>query len=70
MQPHDHLVHIDEARRELIIYRVDEHGRRSLFTSVVLPSAEEAKRSFHSFARQLGEHLLFDSEAARKLLDL
>jgi hypothetical protein len=70
MKPYDHLVHIDEATREVVIYRVDAEGRRSLYTRAPLPSTEEWKPEVDAFAKLLGENLLMDSPAARKLLNL
>jgi hypothetical protein len=66
-KPHDHLVQIDEQRRELRIYRLDANSVKSLFTSAPLPSGEG---SLTDFAMQLGENLLMDSPAARRLLKL
>ncbi len=37
MAKFDHLVCVDEAVRELLIYRIDAEGERSLTTKVPLP---------------------------------
>ena len=70
MNSYDHVLHIDEASRELQIYRLDADGRRSLFTSVKLPASRGWTAEFEAFAKQLGENLLLDSLAARDLLGL
>ena len=67
MRSHDHLVRIDEEKRELVIYRVDETGKQTLYTRVPLPAT---KADLESFVRQLGENLILDSPVARKLISL
>ena len=66
----DHLVCIDEASRELVIFRVDETGGRTLFTRVPLPESSGWTSETERLARQLGENLLIDSRAARRLLGI
>jgi len=70
MKTYDHLVHFDEEARELRIYRVAADGKRTLYTSVVLPQSSGWTASLEAFAKQLGENLLLDSPTARKLLEL
>ena len=63
---HDHVVCVDAEKARLTIYRLDRDGSRALFTFVDLPqSTEEALRSF---CERLGENILLDSPAGRKLL--
>lgn len=70
MNSYDHVLHIDAATREVQIYRLDSNGERSLYTSVKLPESRGWTPELESFARQLGENILLDSPAARKLLNL
>lgn len=66
-----HLVEIDEGAKKLTIYRVDEKtGQRTLYTSVRIPSKRirDNDPEFSDFARMLGENLLLDSPAARRIL--
>jgi hypothetical protein len=70
MEEHDHLLQIDEQSRELRIYRVDSSGQRTLFTSTSLPSSKGWSEALEKFAKQIGENVLMDSPAARKLLKL
>lgn len=65
---YDHLVTIDESTRELVIYRLDANGRRTLFTKTRLPDTQGWSRETNRLAQELGENLLMDSEAARRLL--
>lgn len=66
----DHLVQFDEATREIVIYRVEPNGQRSLYTKTELPNTKGWSKAVDHFAKQLGENLLMDSEVARKLLQL
>ncbi len=70
MAKFEHLVCVDEAAREVLIYRVDAKGERSLYTKGPLPETAGWSPDLESFARQLGENLLIDSPAARRLLGL
>ena len=72
MKNHNHLIEINEDKRKLSIYRVMPDGEMEFYTSVELPSinAQEDWDSFQSFALSLGENILFDSQTARKLLNL
>lgn len=67
---YDHLVRVDELSRELRIYRVDEAGRQTLFTTTRLPTSQGWNDEVEALARQLGENLLHDSPSARNLLQL
>jgi hypothetical protein len=71
-QKYSHLVEVDEHARKLIVQRVYADGRKELFTQVDLPAttASAKKKSLDEFCRKLGENLLLDSPAARKLLSL
>lgn len=68
---HSHLIQIDEGERSLTIYRVRD-GERELYTSVKLPDTtwDTDRPAIENFCRTLGENILFDSPAARKLLSL
>lgn len=72
MKPFDHLITIDEKNKKLSIYRVFNDKSTELFTSIDLPdiSASEQVDEFELFTQQLGENLLMDSPAGRKLFDL
>lgn len=71
MDNFSHLVEIDEGAKKLTIYRVDaKTEQRTLYTSVSIPSKRVRgnDREFSDFARMLGENLLLDSPAARRIL--
>ena len=72
MLNYNHFVEVDEKSHRLMIYRIYGDGRKELFTEIELPSTiiEESEDEFREFARLLGENLLMDSPAARKLLGL
>ena len=63
-----HLVEIDEAARVLRIHRVFPDGRRHLYTETPLPADSKGSK-YAEFARTLGENILLDSPAARRILD-
>lgn len=63
-----HLVEIDEAARLLRIHRVFPDGRRHLFTETPLPSDVSGSK-YAEFARLLGENILLDLPAARRILE-
>jgi hypothetical protein len=68
---HSHLIEIDESEGLLTIYRV-RGGERELYTSVKLPSTtwDSDRKAIENFCRTLGENILYDSPAARKLLGI
>jgi hypothetical protein len=68
---HAHLIEIDEVGRVLTIYRV-RGAERQLFTSDKLPEATRGtdRPAIENFCRMLGENILLDSPAARRLLGL
>jgi hypothetical protein len=70
MNAFDHLVRIDETTRELFIYRIDAHGEKTLLTKSPLPRGGGWDADMHEFAKLLGENLLIDSPAARRLLHI
>jgi hypothetical protein len=70
MEEFDHLLQIDEQSRELRIYRIDRSGQKTLFTSTSLPNSKGWSEGLEKFAKQIGENVLMDSPAARKLLKL
>ncbi len=67
-----HILEIDEEKRLLTIKRLFKDGTQQLFTSVELPDStrSEDPSSFRSFSQALGENLMIDSPAARRLLGL
>ncbi|MDH3335909.1 MAG: hypothetical protein OEL50_04620 [Rhodospirillaceae bacterium] len=72
MKNYDHRVKIDEESKTIIINRIMPDGSEHLYTSTKLPTgdAQDNREEFESFAKQLGENILLDSPAARKLLKL
>lgn len=66
----DHFIHYDEARREIVIYRVEPDGRRHLYTQAPFPKTKGWDEVVDQFAQELGENLLMDSAVARKLMEL
>jgi len=66
----DHLVHISESSREIIIFRVDDAGRKTLYTKVDLPNSSGWCGDFCDFSKRLGESILVDSPVARGLLKI
>jgi hypothetical protein len=62
-----HLIEIDETARVLRIHRVFADGRRHLFTETPLPTDVKGSK-YGEFARVLGENILLDSPAARRIL--
>ena len=69
---YSHVLEIDEEKRILTIYRVFDDGSKQLFTSVDFPGKSffDDEPRFREFALKLGENLLLDSPAARRLLGL
>ena len=67
-----HQISVDEANRELHIYRVMSDGTVEFLTSTPIPdiSAYDSWDEFENFAKQLGENLLLDSPSARSILKL
>jgi len=70
MSEHNHLVCIDEESRRLIVYRLSAEGKKTLFTDIALPSEQGWSIDLERIAKQLGENLLMDSPAARRLLEI
>lgn len=68
---HSHLIEINEGERSLTIYRIRE-GKQELYTSVKLPNTtwDVDRQAVEHFCRTLGENILFDSPAARRLLSI
>jgi hypothetical protein len=62
-----HLIEIDESSRVLRIHRVFADGRRQLFTETPMPAGTVGSQ-YAEFARTLGENILLDSPAARRVL--
>ena len=63
-----HLIKINGQENRLEIYRLMPDGRQDLFTYVDLPQIDINKEKFSDFARLLGENILLDSPAFRKLI--
>lgn len=68
MKDHSHLVCVDEDVRELVIFRVNVDGEKTLLTKTSLPMASGWSTELESLAKMLGENLLMDSPAVRRLL--
>jgi len=68
----NHLVEIDENAKRLTIYRIYEDGKKDLFTYVDILnlSSDKDEEKLRKFSLLLGENLLMDSPAARRLLGL
>jgi hypothetical protein len=64
-----HIVTIDPSTRTLKIERLYQDGRRELFTAMSIPDSSD-ESMVTRFVYELGENLLLDSPAARRLLDL
>lgn len=71
-QDFSHLIEVDESNRLLRIYRAFPNGRRILFTETTLPSnpVDTNSHQYEDFVRLLGENILLDSPAARRVLGL
>jgi hypothetical protein len=69
-QEFSHLIEIDENARLLRIHRIFPDGRRHLFTETPLPprTTDSKGPQYAQFARLLGENILLDSPAARRVL--
>lgn len=68
MNLYDHLVCVDEGAKELVVFRVGENGRKTLFTKVPLPKVEGWSAELQDLAKTLGENLLIDSPVIRRML--
>lgn len=68
MHDYDHLVTFDETARELTIYRVDGTGKRVLYAKAHLGESGDFDRA--AFSEWLGDALVVDSPAARRILGL
>ena len=64
-----HSVEIDEKHRLLKIFRVFPDGRKQFYTETDVPSAGGSS-TFEVLSRTVGEALLMDSPAARRLMQL
>ncbi len=68
-----HIVEVDEALRKIRIDRVLLDGSKHLFTTIDMPVLEAGAFSDEALkktALSLGENILFDSPAARNLLNI
>jgi len=67
---YSHLVEIEESSRLLKIYRALADGSKDFLTQLALPpTADTSAPEYAEFARRLAECFLFDSPAARRVLD-
>lgn len=62
-----HSVEIDEKSRQLKIYRIFPDGRKQFYTQMEMPS-DGGNSTYETFSRMLGENLLLDSPAARRVM--
>lgn len=67
MKNFNHLVKTGEDKK-LHIFRVYEGGKEELYTAIDLPDPNN-EEEINSFFRKLGENIILDSPAARKLLE-
>jgi hypothetical protein len=67
MTGHSHLIECDEDGQRLLIYRVDEDGRRDLHGEFSF--AEIRTKGYASFVAELGEAVVADAPVLRWLLD-
>jgi hypothetical protein len=67
---YSHLVEIDEDKRVVRIERVFSDGRKQLFTEAPFPArdAVHAGSGYQKFCQMLGENIILDSPAARRVL--
>lgn len=70
MKDVSHIVCYDDASRSIEIHRVDADGARTLFTLVALPETEGWSPELKALAALLGENLLIDSPAVRRVLKI
>ena len=67
MTGHSHLIECDEDGQRLVIYRVDEDGRRELHGEFSF--AEIRTKGYAAFISELGEAIVVDAPVLRWLLD-
>ena len=67
-----HLIEMNYEENKITIYRVFSDGERQLYTSTNFPAInfDRNKEEFFLFAQNLGENILLDSPAARKIFGL
>ncbi len=70
MSTYSHLVIFDEEAREMLIFRVDKSGGKTLYTKAPLPACSGWTEDLEMFARSLGENILLDSPGARRLFSI
>ncbi|MBN8979231.1 MAG: hypothetical protein J0I08_22470 [Rhizobiales bacterium] len=65
-----HLVEIDEDAKKLKIFRVFDDGKKQFYTEVDFPNrkANDGPGDYEGLMRMLGENILLDSPAARRLM--
>jgi hypothetical protein len=65
---HSHVIRFNEELRTIEIYRVLSDNSEVFLTRISFEQAK--KKKFESFALEIGETLLLDSPAARKIFEL
>jgi hypothetical protein len=65
---YDHVISINAENARLTIYRLYGDGSRTLHTFVDLPAPQSAEEALRAFCERLGENILLDTPAGRKLL--
>lgn len=70
MDHYSHIIVIDEDSREIQIFRLEDSGKKTLYTKAPLPSGSGWTESLESFAKMLGENILMDSPGARRMLGI
>jgi hypothetical protein len=69
---YSHLVEIDEDERIVRIMRIFSDGSMQLFIEADFPAkdSKHSQNSYKSFCQMLGENIILDSPAARRVLGL
>lgn len=70
MKNYSHIIVVDEDSREIQIFRLEHSGQKTLFTKASLPAGSGWTESLESLAKTLGENILMDSPAARRMLGI
>jgi hypothetical protein len=65
-----HLVKIDEDTKKLKIFRIFDDGKEQFYTEIDFPNrnTSDDPRDYEGLMRTLGENILLDSPAARRLM--
>ena len=67
-----HQIEIDEANRKITVLRVFSNGEKDIYTETDVPiiSLDEDRAAFDSFCLKIGQMLMANSEAARKMFKI